>query len=131
VGGRLELEDVLTKMGWLYGVEVFGSVVGLRAWLVVGSVCWRHTTMYDGTCVCWMLAADVNVRTLGGARCGAPVPWWVVFRKRWRTVRVRNTEVGTYFDFEVGDAEAVGWTEFEFRKAAPCCVYRMVPLRIL
>jgi hypothetical protein len=41
----------------------------------VGCVCWRHTTMYDGAWVWWMLAADINVRTLAGARGGAPPPW--------------------------------------------------------
>jgi hypothetical protein len=76
-----------------------------------------------------MLATDVNVRTLGGAECGAPVPWRGIFCKRWRNERVRNTKVGTYFDFEVGDAGAVGGTKFEFWKAALCCVYRP-PLRI-
>jgi hypothetical protein len=57
-----------------------------------------------------MVAADVNVRTLGGARCGAPVPWREVFYKRWRIVRVRSIVDGMYFDFEVGGARAVGGT---------------------
>jgi hypothetical protein len=43
---------------------------------VVECVCWRHTTRSDVTWVCMMSAADENViRTFGGARCGAPVPW--------------------------------------------------------
>jgi hypothetical protein len=46
---------------------------------VVGCVYCRHTTKYDGTWVCWILTADVNVRTLGGARCGAPVPGRGIF----------------------------------------------------
>jgi hypothetical protein len=76
----------------------------------VGCVCWRHTTKSDGTWVWWMLAADINVRTLGGARCGAPVPWRGIFCKRWRIMRVRSTVDGMYFDFEVGGARAVGGT---------------------
>jgi hypothetical protein len=45
---------------------------------VVG-VCWRHTTMSDGTWVCFPWASGVNVRTLGGARGGARYPWGVMF----------------------------------------------------
>jgi hypothetical protein len=41
----------------------------------VVNMCWRHTTMLDGTWVCFLLASGVNVRTLGGARGGAPNPW--------------------------------------------------------
>jgi hypothetical protein len=67
-------EDILTKLGFKVGF-----VVWFRGGVVVGCVCWRHTTKSDGTSVWWMLAADVNVRTLGGARCGAPVPWRGVF----------------------------------------------------
>jgi hypothetical protein len=66
--------------------------------------------MSDGTWVWWMSAADANVRTLGGARCGAPVPWREVFCKRWRIVRVRNNVDGMHFDFEVGGARAVRGT---------------------
>jgi hypothetical protein len=43
---------------------------------------------------------------------------------------VRSTEVGTRLDFEVDGARAVGGTDFKTLKAAPCCVYRLVSLRI-
>jgi hypothetical protein len=52
------------------GVEYCWVVFGFR----VGCVCWRHTTMPDAAWVWRRSAADVNVRTLGGARCGAPPP---------------------------------------------------------
>jgi hypothetical protein len=44
-----------------------GAVARVGGGVVVAFVCWRHTTKSDGTWVYWMLAADVNVRTLGGA----------------------------------------------------------------
>jgi hypothetical protein len=93
-------------------VEVGRFVVVFKGGVVAGYVCWRHTTMHDVAWVWWMLAADVNVRMLGGTRFGAPVPWRGVFCKRWLIVRVRSAEVGTHFDFEVGDAGAVGGTNF-------------------
>jgi hypothetical protein len=52
----------------------------------VVSVCWRHTTMLDGTWVCFMRASGVDVRTLGGTRGGAPAPWggfFVIYRTFW------------------------------------------------
>jgi hypothetical protein len=98
-------EDILTKLSF----EV-GLVVWFRGGVVASCLCWLHMTTSDGTWVWWMLAADVNVRTLGEARCGAPVPWKGFFCKRWRIMRVRNTVVGMYFDFEVGGARAVGGT---------------------
>jgi hypothetical protein len=51
----------------------------------VVSVCWRHTTMHDGTWVCFQRASSVDVRKLGGARGGAPAPWggfFVIYRTR-------------------------------------------------
>jgi hypothetical protein len=80
--------------------------------------------------VWWLLTADVNVRTLGGARCGAPPPERGGFYNQWLFLSVRSIEVGIRLDFKVGGARAVGETFFKTLKAAPCCVYRMVPLRI-
>jgi hypothetical protein len=57
-----------------YDVELGRFVVWFRGGVVVGCVCWRHMTMPDGAWVWWLLTADVNVRTLGGAPCGAPPP---------------------------------------------------------
>jgi hypothetical protein len=107
VGGWLEFEDILTKLGFKVGF-----VVWFQGGVVVGCVCWRHTTMSDGTWGWWMLSADVSVRTLGGARCGAPVrrTHGGGVYERWRIVRVRSIVAGMYFDFEVGGARAVGGT---------------------
>jgi hypothetical protein len=77
-----------------------------------------------------MLAADSNVRTLGGARCGAPFPGRGAFCKRRVLLFIRNTVAGTCSDFEVGGAIAVGEKKFKTLKAAPYCVYRLVSLRI-
>jgi hypothetical protein len=77
-----------------------------------------------------MLAADKDVRTLGGARCGAPPLGGVSFCKRWVGLLLRSTELGICSDFEVGGAIAVGKMEFEFLKAAPLSVSRLVSLRI-
>jgi hypothetical protein len=52
------------------------------------------------------------------------------FCNRWMESFVRSTEVGTRLDFKVGGARAVGWTIFKTLKAAPCCLYRLVSLRI-
>jgi hypothetical protein len=93
-------------------------------------VYWRHTTKPDGAWVWWLLTADVNVLTLGGARCGAPPPGRGGFCNRWLFLSFRSTEVGTRMDFKVGGVRAVGWTIFKTLKAAPCCVYRLVSLRI-
>ena len=49
--------------------------VGREDGLAGVSVWWRHTTRSDGTWVCSSRAFDGNVRTLGGARESAPVPW--------------------------------------------------------
>jgi hypothetical protein len=92
-------------------------------------VCWRHTTRPDGTRVWRMLAADMNVRTLGGARFPAPLGEGD-FGKRWFILTDRSTGVGTLSDFKVGGARAVGETIVKTLRAAPCCVYRMVSLRI-
>jgi hypothetical protein len=84
-------------------VVEWGSSSGVEfCWVVfcfrVGCVCWRHTTKPDGAWVWRMLAADVNVRTLGGARCGAPPPgrggfvsdgcFWLVVVLDWVHVRI-------------------------------------------
>ena len=47
----------------------------IKCGVEVVSVCWRHTTKPDGTWVCFLRASGVDVRTLGGARGGAPAPW--------------------------------------------------------
>jgi hypothetical protein len=86
--------------------------------------------MPDGTWVCWMLAADGYVRTLGGARCGAPLLGRGVFCKRGVRLFIRSTRVGTCSDFEVGGAIAVGEMRLKTLKVAPCYVYRLVSLRI-
>jgi hypothetical protein len=68
--------------------EVVRSSVGVSGGLVargnggfvVRCVCWRHTTMSDGWDMgLFFVAADMNIRTLCIARCGAPFPWWGVF----------------------------------------------------
>jgi hypothetical protein len=71
-----------------------------------------------------MLTAGENVRTLGGARCGAPPPWRSVFGKRCWIPCVLSSEAGIGLEFEIGGARAVGGTYFKTLKAAPCCVYR-------
>jgi hypothetical protein len=85
--------------------------------------------MLDGAWVSWLLTADMNVRTLGGARCGAPPPGRG-FCNQLLFLSVRSTKLGTRLDFEVDGARAVGGTNFKTLKAAPCCVYRLVSLRI-
>jgi hypothetical protein len=73
-GGGLEVEDILTEREAQYGEDTRGFEEWLRVGFRVDCVCWRHTTRPDGTWVWWRLAADGNVRTLGRARCGAPLP---------------------------------------------------------
>jgi hypothetical protein len=70
--GRLKVVDILfegsgstTGVGGRFLKDVGGG-------FVEGCVCWRHTTIFDGTWACCLVAADLNVRTLGWARCGAP-----------------------------------------------------------
>jgi len=74
---------------------------------VVGCVCWRRTTMIDGTRVCCSLAVDLNVRTLGGTRCGAPCFWRGAFCNRWQVFPGCSTVGGTRREFEVGGAEGI------------------------
>jgi hypothetical protein len=62
---------------------------------------------------------DVARRPRGGGFCN-----------RWLFLSVRSTEVGTLLDFKVGGARAVGGAIFKTLKDAPCCVYRLVSLRI-
>jgi hypothetical protein len=53
--GRSEFENIVIEEG-LLTVGVSGRVIVREGGgVVVGFVCWRHTTMYDGTwvCVCW------------------------------------------------------------------------------
>jgi hypothetical protein len=95
---------------------VVGLVVWFRVGFVVGCVCWRHTTIYDGTWVLRMLAADVNVMTLGKACVGAPALWRGGFCKRWQILCVRNTVGGTWVGFELGGARAVGGQSSKFGK---------------
>jgi hypothetical protein len=68
--------------------------------------------MPDGTWVWCMLAADGNVRTLGGARCGAPLPrgGFVIEGCFFFS---RSTKAGTCLGFEVGGARVVGETKFK------------------
>jgi hypothetical protein len=63
------------------------------------------------------------------ARCGAPPPVGGGC-KRWLFLTGRTIGVGTFSDFKVGGARAVGETIFKTLGAAPCCVYRLVSLRI-
>jgi hypothetical protein len=80
-----------------------------RRWAcIVGCVCWRHTTTSDGTWVWFLLAADMNVRTLGWARCGAPNPWRGVFVSDVELCGVAVLWVGIQCVFEVGGAGFVG-----------------------
>jgi hypothetical protein len=72
--GGLEVEDMLTEHETQLGEDTKGFEESFRFGFRVECVCWRHTTRPDGTWVWWRLAADRNVRTLGGARCGAPPP---------------------------------------------------------
>jgi hypothetical protein len=48
VGGRLEVEDILTAVDSEYDMELGRFVVWFRGGVVVGCVCWRHTTMPYG-----------------------------------------------------------------------------------
>jgi hypothetical protein len=57
-----------------------------RVGFAVGCVYWLHTTMPNGAWVWCLLTADVNVRTLRRARCGAPPPGRE-FRNRWFVVQ--------------------------------------------
>jgi hypothetical protein len=77
-----------------------------------------------------MLAADRDVRTLGGARCGAPPSGEEVFCKRCVFLVCRSTLTGTFVEFEVGGAIDVGGREFKSPEVAPLSVYRLVSLRI-
>jgi hypothetical protein len=55
----------------------------------VVNVCWRHTTTPGRTWISFLPASGVDVRTLGGARGGAPTPWgefFVIYRTRWGVV---------------------------------------------
>jgi hypothetical protein len=130
VGGRIEVEVITTEASVEECEVVVRLVVWFRVGFVVGCVCWRHTTMSDGNWVWWMFAADVNVRTLSGARDGALAPWRGQICQRWRILCVRSTVGDTCLNFKAGGARATGRTEFEVRKATPCCVYGMVSLRI-
>jgi hypothetical protein len=86
-------------------VEWFGVLLG---YIVLSSrlrVLAAHNRA-DGAWVWRMLAADVNVRTLGGAQCGTPPMGRWGFCKRWLIWTVRSTGVGTFSDFKVGGARA-------------------------
>jgi hypothetical protein len=81
----------------------------------------------------------MGLEDVGGGRERPDARWGAVWRaapgegdfcNRWCDLSARSTEVGTILDFKVGGARAVGWTIFKNLKAAPCCVYRMVTLRI-
>jgi hypothetical protein len=63
---------MLTERGSQLGKDTDGFEESFRFGFRVDCVCWRHTTRPDETWVWRRLAADGNVRTLGGARCGAP-----------------------------------------------------------
>jgi hypothetical protein len=76
------------------------------------------------------LAADGDVRTLGGARCGAPPSGEEAFCKRCVFFACRCTVTGTFVDFEVDGAIVVGGMKFKSPEAAPLSVYRLVSLRI-
>ena len=52
------------------------------------------------------------------------------FCNRWLFLSVRSIKVGTRFNFEVDGARVVGGKNFKTLKAAPCCGYRLVSLRI-
>jgi hypothetical protein len=76
---------------------------------VVESVCWRHTTIVDGTWVFRLRAADGNVRTLVGARWSAPYPCRA-FCNRCHISVLRSTMVVSRDCFESGGAEVIGGT---------------------
>jgi hypothetical protein len=66
----------------------------------------------------------------GAGRWSAPPLGKGGFCNRCLFLSVRGTKVGTRLDFEVDGARGVGGTDLKTLKAAPCCVYRMVSLRI-
>jgi hypothetical protein len=83
----------------------------------------------------------MNVRTLGGARCGAPYPGRGFACNRGRIFELSSTVAVSRGCLEGGDADSlqvivvrqtkvIGGTKFRFRKAAPWSVYRLVYLRI-
>jgi hypothetical protein len=81
----------------------------------------------------------LGLEDVGGGRERPDARWGAVWRavpveggfcKRWLYLTGRSTGVGTVSDFNVGGARAVGETKFRTLEAAPCCVYRLVSLRI-
>jgi hypothetical protein len=80
----------------------------------------------------------LGLEDAGGGRERPDAQWGAVWRaapgggvcKRWLFLIGRSTRVGTFSDFKVIGARAVGETKFKALGAAPCCVYRLVSLRI-
>jgi hypothetical protein len=81
----------------------------------------------------------VGLEDVGGEHERPDARWGAVWRaapgeggfcKRWLILSVRSIGVGTCPVFKVGGAIAVGETKFKSLRAAPCCVYRLVSLRI-
>jgi hypothetical protein len=81
----------------------------------------------------------LGLEDVNGGRERPDARWGAVWRAAsgeggfcnlWCDLSVRSTEVGAILDFKVGGARVVGWTIFKTLKPAPCCVYRLVSLRI-
>jgi hypothetical protein len=70
--GRLDLGDAILEDVMATTRVSDGLIICVCGGFVVGCGCWRHTTKFDGTWVCILLAADMTVRTLSWARCSAP-----------------------------------------------------------